>query len=127
MADDRIGSSESSSDVEKEVPPWAKGETLRHVERDVLIPKIVREISREKCKPYLDEFTNCCKGRTLSMVWACRKENRVMQDCLQKYFKDNSIYEEAKHLYLQRRDEFQKDYAQHGEKTEFKKKESVTF
>lgn len=50
MADDSTG----SSDVEKEIPPWAKGEGLRHVEKDVLIPKIVREISRERCKPYLD-------------------------------------------------------------------------
>lgn len=50
MADEK----ESKVSGEKEIPPWADGEALRHVEKDVLIPKIVRNISREKCKEYLD-------------------------------------------------------------------------
>lgn len=29
-------------------------------------------------------FTECCQGRTLSMVWKCRKENAQMQDCLKQ-------------------------------------------
>ncbi|KAK3696533.1 hypothetical protein QZH41_015899 [Actinostola sp. cb2023] len=116
-----------SQSSEKEIPPWAKGENLRHVEKDVLIPKIVREISREKCKDYVDDFTNCCKGRTLSMVWTCRKQNRAMKDCLTKYYLDNSIFAEAKVRYLKEREEYQKKYSARGDKKEFKKKEPTSF
>ena len=37
------------------IPPWASGEDLRHVEKDVLIPKIVRERARtEKCRDLVE-------------------------------------------------------------------------
>lgn len=27
-------------------------------------------------------FTQCAKSRTVSVVWACRKENQAMKDCM---------------------------------------------
>ena len=38
----------------REIPPWAQGEQLRNVERDVLIPKIMREKAKVKCKDLVD-------------------------------------------------------------------------
>ena len=28
------------------------------------------------------EFEDCVRGRTVSMVWKCRKENSRMKECL---------------------------------------------
>ena len=38
-----------TGDLSEKIAPWARGKFLRHVERDVLIPKIVREKSKIKC------------------------------------------------------------------------------
>ena len=39
----------ATSDVSEEIPPWARGNHLRYVEKEVLIPKIVRERAKAKC------------------------------------------------------------------------------
>ena len=55
MADDTTREPESCDDGRQNVPPWASGEGLRHVEKDVLIPKIMRERARtEKCKDLVE-------------------------------------------------------------------------
>lgn len=45
---------EPDSNEKREVPPWAKGRTLRNVERDVLVPKIMREQAKIRCKELVD-------------------------------------------------------------------------
>lgn len=45
---------QTPEDAQREVPPWAQGTTLRNVERDVLIPKIMRERAKIKCKDLVD-------------------------------------------------------------------------
>eukprot|EP00794_Sanderia_malayensis_P012238 gene12238-13499_t len=67
---------------EREIAPWAQGEQLRKVERDVLVPKIMRERAKIRCKEYVDEFTKCAKGRTISVVLHCMKENDAMKNCI---------------------------------------------
>jgi len=57
-------------------------EGLRHVERDVLIPKKMREKAMKLCADYVKEFEDCVRGRTVSMVWACREPNKHMKECL---------------------------------------------
>ena len=32
----------------------------------------------------LADFEDCVRGRTVSVVWKCRKENKAMQECLRK-------------------------------------------
>lgn len=32
--------------------------------------------------PNFTAFTQCAKSRTVSVVWACRKENQAMKDCM---------------------------------------------
>ncbi|EDO46283.1 predicted protein, partial [Nematostella vectensis] len=80
---------------------------LRHVEKDVLIPKLVREKARERCKDLVDEFEKCCKGRSISMVWHCRKQNTAMKDCLTKNYQDKELFEACRVEYLQKRRQYQ--------------------
>ena len=39
----------STEDPSNKIPPWARGENLRYVEKEVLIPKIAREKAKAKC------------------------------------------------------------------------------
>lgn len=67
-------------------PDKLEQDHLRKVEKDVLIPKKLRTLGIKLCAEYVEAFTECCKGRTLSMVWKCRKESTQMQDCLKEKF-----------------------------------------
>ncbi|XP_052042993.1 COX assembly mitochondrial protein homolog isoform X1 [Apodemus sylvaticus] len=81
---------------------------LRHVEKDVLIPKIMREKARERCSEQVEDFTKCCKDSGILMVLKCRKENSALKDCLTAYYNDPAFYEECKLEYLKEREEFRK-------------------
>ncbi|KAM5313469.1 COX assembly mitochondrial protein homolog isoform 2-T2 [Glossophaga mutica] len=81
---------------------------LRHVEKDVLIPKIMREKARERCSEQVQDFTKCCKESGILMVVKCRKENSALKECLTSYYNDPAFYEECKLEYLKEREEFRK-------------------
>ncbi|XP_072797002.1 COX assembly mitochondrial protein homolog isoform X1 [Vicugna pacos] len=81
---------------------------LRHVEKDVLIPKIMREKARERCSEQVQEFTKCCKDSGVLMVVKCQKENSALKECLTAYYNDPAFYEECKMEYLKEREEFRK-------------------
>ncbi|XP_059966926.1 COX assembly mitochondrial protein homolog isoform X3 [Mesoplodon densirostris] len=81
---------------------------LRHVEKDVLIPKIMREKARERCFEQVQDFTKCCKDSGILMVVKCRKENSALKECLTAYYNDPAFYEECKMEYLKEREEFRK-------------------
>ena len=57
-------------------------DALRHVETDVLIPKKMRSKSMKLCADYVKVFEDCVRGRTVTMVWACREESKRMKECL---------------------------------------------
>lgn len=47
---------ESGQDtISSKIAPWASGEHLRHVETEVIIPKILREKAKAKC----DDLVQC--------------------------------------------------------------------
>uniref|UniRef100_A0A8C9EIX1 COX assembly mitochondrial protein n=1 Tax=Pavo cristatus TaxID=9049 RepID=A0A8C9EIX1_PAVCR len=48
---------------------------LRHVEKDVLIPQIMRDRAKELCSDKVQAFTKCCKETGFLMVVKCREEN----------------------------------------------------
>ena len=79
------------------------GDDLRTVEREVLIPKKMREYSRNQCVDEMKEFEKCCKGRTVSMVFLCRKQNTVMQDCLIRNYTEEGVREKCTAEYLEQR------------------------
>nr|XP_045242999.1 COX assembly mitochondrial protein homolog isoform X1 [Macaca fascicularis] len=81
---------------------------LRHVEKDILIPKIMREKAKERCSEQVQDFTKCCKNSGVLMVVKCRKENSAMKECLTAYYNDPAFHEECKMEYLKEREEFRK-------------------
>ncbi|XP_074051743.1 COX assembly mitochondrial protein homolog isoform X1 [Macrotis lagotis] len=81
---------------------------LRHVEKDVLIPKIMREKARERCSDQVQDFTKCCKDSGFLMVVKCRKENSALKECLIAHYTNPDFYEECKMEYLKEREEFRK-------------------
>ena len=67
---------------------------LRHVEKDVLIPKIMREKARERCSEQVEYSTKCYKVSGILMAVKCQKENSALQECLTTYYNDPATYEE---------------------------------
>uniref|UniRef100_A0A8C8S5P3 COX assembly mitochondrial protein n=1 Tax=Pelusios castaneus TaxID=367368 RepID=A0A8C8S5P3_9SAUR len=81
---------------------------LRHVEKDVVIPKMMREKARELCSDKVQAFTKCCQETGFFMVVKCRQENAALKECLTAYFNDPAFYEECKIEYLKQREDFAK-------------------
>ncbi|XP_053875891.1 COX assembly mitochondrial protein homolog isoform X1 [Malaclemys terrapin pileata] len=79
---------------------------LRHVEKDVLIPKMMREKARELCSDKVQAFTKCCQESGFLMVVKCQQENAALKECLTTYYNDPAFYEECKIEYLKQREEF---------------------
>ncbi|KYO26949.1 COX assembly mitochondrial protein-like protein [Alligator mississippiensis] len=92
-----------------ERPASAAGEPkLRHVEKDVLIPKMMREKARELCSDKVQDFTKCCQETGFLMVIKCQQENAALKECLTAYYSDPAFYEECKMEYLKQREEYRK-------------------
>ncbi|XP_009880476.1 PREDICTED: COX assembly mitochondrial protein homolog [Charadrius vociferus] len=83
-----------------------KNSKLRHVEKDVLIPQIMRDRAKELCSDKVQAFTKCCQETGLLMVVKCRQENTALKDCLVGYYSDPLFYEECKTEYLKQREEY---------------------
>ncbi|CAG12916.1 unnamed protein product [Tetraodon nigroviridis] len=81
---------------------------LRHVETDVLIPKLMREKAKERCAEKVEAFTHCCKESGFFMVFKCREENTAMKECLTAHYKDPSFFEECKQEYIEEKLEFER-------------------
>nr|XP_051689963.1 COX assembly mitochondrial protein homolog [Oryctolagus cuniculus] len=81
---------------------------LRHVEKDVLIPEVMREEAKEKCSEQVQDFTKCCKESRILMVVKCRKENSALKEYLTAYHSDPAFGEGCRMEYLKEREEFRK-------------------
>ncbi|KAL2084651.1 hypothetical protein ACEWY4_020169 [Coilia grayii] len=86
----------------------AEEPVLRHVETDVLIPKMMREKAKELCSEHVSAFTQCCKESGFLMAVKCRDENAALKECLTKYYKDPAFMEECKQQYIKEKLEFQR-------------------
>ncbi|KAL2632757.1 hypothetical protein R1flu_004236 [Riccia fluitans] len=53
----------------------------------------------KECDSVLAKFTDCARGRTFSVVWACRAQHREMNDCLRQFTNDE-VFEEYKKQYM---------------------------
>lgn len=83
--------------------------SLRKVEKEVLIPKIMRERAKtEKCVDLVKLFGACCEASGLSMVIKCRKENSAMHDCYEKWYTNDSFVKECTEIYLAKRSEYRR-------------------
>jgi hypothetical protein len=41
-------------------------------------------VAQDRCKGALDAYNDCCRGRSVSMVWACREAYRASEACIAK-------------------------------------------
>mmetsp|Transcript_32127 Transcript_32127/g.91117 ORF Transcript_32127/g.91117 Transcript_32127/m.91117 type:complete len:96 (-) Transcript_32127:206-493(-) len=41
--------------------------------------------ARTQCKEVLGKYAECCRGRTLSTIWACREPMNAVNKCLAQY------------------------------------------
>nr|CAB3231851.1 COX assembly mitochondrial protein homolog [Phallusia mammillata] len=88
--------------------------TLRKIEKDVLIPKYMRDRMRDvECKVETDAFNDCCvaqnkAGHSLMAFRACKKESDIMMECMNSKFLDEDYYKLCKALYLHDKALFEK-------------------
>ncbi|KAJ8288276.1 hypothetical protein COCON_G00009350 [Conger conger] len=88
--------------LEKEEP------VLRHVELDVLIPKLMREKAKGLCVEKVEAFNHCCKENGFLMVFKCQEQNAALKECLTTYYKDPAFFEVCKQEYINEKLEFQR-------------------
>lgn len=97
--------------------------TLRKVEREILIPKKVRDKTRdEKCVEEIKVFSECCKAAGLLMTFKCRPETKVMNSCLERWYHDEDFKKICTEEYLQERSQYRRT----GIKKKFRRKETTT-
>ncbi|XP_059609552.1 COX assembly mitochondrial protein homolog [Phlebotomus argentipes] len=83
--------------------------SLRKVEVEILIPKIMRDRAREeKCIQEVAEFTKCGKENGLMLVFSCRRENEKLKNCLTKWYQNESFKSECRQMYLDDRTEYRR-------------------
>ncbi|XP_064802953.1 COX assembly mitochondrial protein homolog [Oncorhynchus masou masou] len=81
---------------------------LRHVETDVLIPKMMREKAKELCAEKVTAFNHCCKETGFLMVFKCRDQNAALKECLTVHYRDSAFFEECKQEYIKEKLEYQR-------------------
>ncbi|KAL4624788.1 hypothetical protein GN956_G18081 [Arapaima gigas] len=89
--------------------PSKEGEpVLRHVELDVLIPKMMREKAKELCEEKVQAFTKCCKETGFMMVVKCQEQNAALKACLTMHYTDPAFFEECKREYIKEKQEYER-------------------
>ncbi|XP_078165295.1 cytochrome c oxidase biogenesis protein Cmc1-like protein [Carex rostrata] len=53
----------------------------------------------KECDVLCEKYAQCAYGRTISVIWRCRKEANDLNECLHQYTND-SVLEEMKKSYL---------------------------
>eukprot|EP00262_Sarcandra_glabra_P002588 TRINITY_DN1297_c0_g1_i1.p1 TRINITY_DN1297_c0_g1~~TRINITY_DN1297_c0_g1_i1.p1 ORF type:complete len:106 (-),score=19.70 TRINITY_DN1297_c0_g1_i1:54-371(-) len=79
--------------------------------RENQVKKKVEEALRSKmkqkalkeCDYYTSKYAECAVGRTLSVVWQCRKLAKELNECLHQFTND-SVLEEMKKNYMAEQD-----------------------
>lgn len=102
MSSDSTATSSQPKRMEDYHPVNAQEEHLRKVEVDVVIPKIMKEEAKLKCVDAVTAFTQCCRGRTVSIWWACRDVNEKLDQCLRQHMTD-ADFDRAKAKFLKDR------------------------
>ncbi|XP_050347413.1 COX assembly mitochondrial protein homolog [Nymphalis io] len=83
--------------------------SLRKVETEVVIPKLIREKAKtEKCIPEVEDFSKCCKDSSVFMVIKCRNENSALKSCLSKWYHNEEFKKLCTEEYLKERSEYRR-------------------
>ncbi|RWS12031.1 COX assembly mitochondrial protein-like protein, partial [Dinothrombium tinctorium] len=109
--------------------------SLRKVEKEVLIPKLIRDrVRQEHCAEYANgnidcrfaicnTFEKCGKDHGLLLTFKCRQENRAMVECMTKWYRDENLIKECTEEYLRMRSEYRRTGI--GQKTKRKEREMI--
>lgn len=80
---------------------------LRKVEKEILVPKIMRERAKEThCSEEVKAFEKCCKANSVMMVVNCRVENDALKTCLGRWYRNDEFIRECTDIYLTERTEY---------------------
>ncbi|XP_043274682.1 COX assembly mitochondrial protein homolog [Venturia canescens] len=83
--------------------------SLRKIERDVVIMQKVRERTKaEKCHVEWRAFGDCAAENKLLMPFLCRKENTILRECCERWYKDEAFVKECTEQYLEERSEYRR-------------------
>ncbi|XP_009601670.1 uncharacterized protein LOC107771501 [Nicotiana tabacum] len=63
----------------------------------------MKQKALQQCNHYTAKYAECASGRTLSVVWQCRKQAKELNGCLHQYTND-SVLEEMKKEYMLQQD-----------------------
>ena len=65
-------------------------ESITKREEEV-IRKIMRQAARQECEESVRDFIECARGRTVSVAWKCRAENKKMSKCLIHHTREEEL------------------------------------
>lgn len=63
------------------------------------------------CGEAAKAYADCCSGRVISVVWACREQLKAFSDCTHKHT-NNEVLEEVKRRWIARGRPTQPDWEQ---------------
>ncbi|XP_053210714.1 COX assembly mitochondrial protein homolog [Panonychus citri] len=83
--------------------------SLRKIEKNVLIPEIMREIaSKNQCKDVTKAFFDCAKEKGILIAPKCNKHRDNLVNCMEYWLNDKDFRKETTIQYLKDRAEYRK-------------------
>lgn len=76
----------------------AKENQMKKKVEEALRSKMKQKALKE-CNEYASKYAQCAAGKTISVVWHCRKQAKELNECLHQYTND-TIFEEMKKEYM---------------------------
>ncbi|KAI4346839.1 hypothetical protein L6164_007702 [Bauhinia variegata] len=61
----------------------------------------MKQKALKECDHYTSKYAQCAMGRTISVVWQCRKQAKELNDCLRQFTNDAVLEEMKKEYTLQ--------------------------
>ncbi|KAK6125458.1 hypothetical protein DH2020_015892 [Rehmannia glutinosa] len=59
----------------------------------------MKQKALKECDHYTAKYAECAVGRTMSVVWKCRKQAKELNECLHQFTND-SVLEQMKKEYM---------------------------
>ncbi|XP_002516747.2 uncharacterized protein DDB_G0275933 [Ricinus communis] len=64
----------------------------------------MKQKALKECGELTSKYAQCASGRTLSVVWQCRKQAKELNNCLHQFTND-AVLEEMKREYILQQDD----------------------
>ncbi|XP_044467810.1 uncharacterized protein DDB_G0275933-like [Mangifera indica] len=63
----------------------------------------MKQKALKECDRYTSKYAECAIGKTISIVWQCRKQAKELNNCLHQFTNDSAL-EEMKREYMLQQD-----------------------